>query len=616
MLLSLLLLALVIAIAIKQGTHGLFSAFIMTILTICCAAAALGTYEWVANHWLESVWPKEKFSPDFMLPVTLGVSFSVPLLLLRLTFDRLVRRSSLLPSMLDRVGSGVCGLVTGFVMVGIWAICIQMIPFNGSFLGYSRVAEAMPDAKRDPNTQPPDRDEKERGLLLDPGAFAAKVVSLVSNGVFSGSQRFSEHNFDLSKTVGWVGATHREVSRYAPPRSISIVRTEPVEQVYEMTVPPSRTDEKPNYRAIKPVGGEEFRMVRVQLRREALDKRKKHLFTLRQFRLVGKITGDEPNQFYPIAIQQEDETDVVNRHIRFIKRGGNTWPATSGVYEPRGKDAQVEIVFEIPTGFKPDFLEYKREARARVSFDQTARAVPGRTTDRSAEATSPAPGTPGTPPAVADAGTSRPPETTTTTPPRRQRRRTQTVAVADDAQSRFSNELPMTLRSYQQARPNMEVSRGALAGGHLVAEVDQQGSGPGPEIRRFRVPRDKRLLQLSTQRLQARSTLGRALSQAIATVQNYTVRDANGREYLVVGKYAIANVNGRNIIEIQYFPEQVGTIGGLGAFTRINESNLKTTDRFALLFLVDPGARIVSFSTGGSASHREDLTTQNLTAPQ
>ena len=66
---------------------------------------------------------------------------------------------------------------------------------------------------------------------------------------------------------------------------------------------------------------------------------------------------------------------------------------------------------------------------------------------------------------------------------------------------------------------------------------------------------------------------------------------------------------------MQYFSEPVGSIGGIGEFTRVNEKNLKSDDTFVLLFLVDPGARIVSFSTGGAASRKDDLTGSRLVAP-
>ncbi len=67
---------------------------------------------------------------------------------------------------------------------------------------------------------------------------------------------------------------------------------------------------------------------------------------------------------------------------------------------------------------------------------------------------------------------------------------------------------------------------------------------------------------------------------------------------------------------MQYFKDQVGTVGGVGKFNKIDERKLGASETFALLFLVDPGAKIVSFSTGGSATRRDDLADQNLTAPR
>ena len=66
---------------------------------------------------------------------------------------------------------------------------------------------------------------------------------------------------------------------------------------------------------------------------------------------------------------------------------------------------------------------------------------------------------------------------------------------------------------------------------------------------------------------------------------------------------------------MQYFPGQVGTVGGVGAFSRIKEDRLGNDGQLVLLFLVEPGVQIVSFSTGGSASRRDDLRSENLTAP-
>ncbi len=173
----------------------------------------------------------------------------------------------------------------------------------------------------------------------------------------------------------------------------------------------------------------------------------------------------------------------------------------------------------------------------------------------------------------------------------------------------------MMLQAYRQVRSS-EITGGKLVSGHLVGDVAQQSGGTDPPVSKFDVPDDKRLLQLSTTRLTARSSLGRAISQAVTTLQNYYVQDTGGGRYKIVGKYAVASTNGTQVFEVQYFKDPVGSIGGLGAFNSIDESKLTATDQFVLLFLVDPGARIVSFSTGGSASRQDDLTADNLVAPQ
>ncbi|MFQ5592317.1 MAG: hypothetical protein ACE5HE_14235, partial [Phycisphaerae bacterium] len=179
----------------------------------------------------------------------------------------------------------------------------------------------------------------------------------------------------------------------------------------------------------------------------------------------------------------------------------------------------------------------------------------------------------------------------------------------------FGGDMPVSLQTYRKLR-NVETSRGELTNGHLVAYLDEQDAGKSPAINKFHVPSDKRLLHLNTGRLQARSGVGGALSRAVAVAQNYIVTDSQGRQYKVIGKYAIADVEGRQIMEIQYFPEQAGTIGGLGEFDQITDRHLTGRYELVTLFLVEPGAKIVSFSTGGSASRRDDLKEENLVAPQ
>ena len=178
----------------------------------------------------------------------------------------------------------------------------------------------------------------------------------------------------------------------------------------------------------------------------------------------------------------------------------------------------------------------------------------------------------------------------------------------------FGNALPMELRSYRSVR-DLETGGGVLRGGHLIARVDEQEGGTDPALTEFDVPSSQRLLHLNVEAMQPGSVLGRALGAAVAAAQNYLVEDSNGRQYKFIGKYALAEVNGVRTLEIQYFPDQVGTIGGVGAFSRIKEKDLQSGDQLVLLFLVEPGAEIVAFSTG-DAARKEDLRSQILVAPK
>lgn len=631
--LSLICIALLIAVVVRQATEGLFSAFIMTMLTICCAAAAFGTYEWAAANLLAPYW-----KPDFSLPIALGVLFGVPLLVLRLAFDRLIRRACLLPAWVDRLGGGVCGLVTGLIVVGVAANCVQMIPFAyGSVVGYSRTGVVDP-AKRAVEASPRAADE-ERELFLRPDRFAAGLAAVLSDGIFSGRASFFDYHPDLLQSVGWVGAVHADVSRFAKPGSISVVTSEPVQFVYTLIPGNPRQQEEAQYEPMNPPAGREFRMVRVRLGNEARDTRRSHVFTLRQFKLVGEPKGGGGlEQYHPIAIQQEDPNEIPNRHIRYRRVGKKDVPVIDDMYAPRDDHPnEVEIVFELPVGFAPNFLEYKHLARVSLSFNKAEgrrgrESAEGNRSETRPEATSPKAPTPeaappeasgrgvATPEAKPPPASTQPTETVAEQPEqpntgrKRAGGRVKTVA-AGRAGSHFGDDMPMTMRAYQRYK-NAEISREALTDGHLVGEVDAQQDGTDPPVSKFDVPEDKRLLQLRVDRMTARSLLGHILSQAISTVQNYFVMDARGRQYPVVGKYAIADARGRKVIEVQYFSHRVGTIGSLGKFNQIDEQKLGPDDVYALLFLVDPGARIVSFSSGGAASRRDDLRSENLVAPQ
>ena len=621
MVVSFTFLALVLTIAYIQSTHGFYNALIMTVLTLCCAAGAIGAHEYVAVNYIAPYW-----KPDYAYGLALGALFGIPLIVFRLLFDQLIRRNCLLSLWPDRIGASLCGLVTGLVVTGVLAHAVQALPFGTSILGFARITVPSKVKKEDyPDPQPPKIEAADRDLLLTPDRFAVATSGLLSAGIFSGMAPLALDHPDLVRATGWFNAVPSEITRYAEKGAASIVRTNTVPFVFDFTPGDERGSKPAKWDSVQPKSGHEFRMMRLQIR-EARPREVKHpsTFTLRQIHLVGTENG-RIRQYHPIAIQQEDARQPVNRHIRNKSERWGPWPVVDDVVTPReGNDGQVEVVFELPSDFQPTYLAFKRGSRIPVDFS--------------------AKDAPATEPAAPTAETTTPPEGTTeeTKPadgrPSRSRGgseassersqpggRGQEDAAAgrggargvgtNTAQSFFGENLPRELKAYQGE--NLETARGGrITSGKLVAFIPDQEAGTQPPLKSFDVPSDKRLLHLSVTKLHARSSLGKALSQAAAIAQNYTVKDDKGTPYNLVGKYVTATVDDKEVMEVQYFPESVGSVGGLGPFNRVKNADLQKDHELVLLFYVNPGVTIVSFSSGSEATKSEDLGAENLVAPE
>ncbi len=600
MVLMVLLLVFLLAVLVIQALHGLFSALIMVVLTVCCAALALGTYEWVALNWVMEVW-----RPDYAYAVSLALTFGVPLLLLRLAMDKTIQRTSLLPAIVDRVGGGICGLITALIVVGIFSLVAQMIPFErGNFMGYARTAYTSAEFDEDADIDPVPADPyKETKLFPHADSFAAGMISLLSDGVFSSTRRFREDHPHYVQAVAWANAVPAEVQRLARPGTISIVETAPLEEVYSHM--PSTRRREAKHEPIQPPSGMQFQRIRVKLSREAGGDYRRVFFTLRQFRLVGRDRrGGPPTHYFAMALKSAEDPTKFVKEVGFTDQPG-VWATVDEVYALEDDTDEIDVIYELPRSFQADYLEYKIAARAKVRFSQpddddgaadfgSPRASAGRSSSAPGSYASSSPGA--------------------TTVPSTKRGGNVRGATVRVGASHFGNRIPLTMTSYQPSS-NLDIRKGALADGHLVGYLVDQADGRKPPVSSFDVPRDKRLLHLNVQNLRARSTYGKALASAVKSSQNYTVEDYNGKRYQLVGKYAVARVGNDEVFEVQYFSHQAGSIGGVGKFKSIQDKHLTREYELVLLFLVDPGAQIVRFSTGGSASRGDDLRNEGLTAP-
>jgi len=121
---------LIVAIALYQVMHGVFSAVIMAFLTTVSAVVAFGCYEWIGTGFLYST------QAAYADALSLILIFVILLLILRTVSDKLIGGNVVLGVWADRVGGGILGLYIGTVMVGILTIALQMLPYGASILGY------------------------------------------------------------------------------------------------------------------------------------------------------------------------------------------------------------------------------------------------------------------------------------------------------------------------------------------------------------------------------------------------------------------------------------------------------------------------------------------------
>lgn len=142
MLLIVLAVILTVAIAYFQVIQGVFSALIMTILSVLCALAAFNYYESLAQ--VVRGWG---LASTYIYPVSLMAIFCISLLALRIVFDLLFLSNMALGTWIDRIGGGALGIITSMILVGMLAIAMQMLPWDASILGYKPYDDSLQQAK-------------------------------------------------------------------------------------------------------------------------------------------------------------------------------------------------------------------------------------------------------------------------------------------------------------------------------------------------------------------------------------------------------------------------------------------------------------------------------------
>ncbi len=203
MILQIAAIVFILAIAFFQVVQGIFSALVMTVLSVFAAIVAMNYYEPLAEVLVAP-------QPGHAHGAALIALFVLTLLPLRFAADYFLSGNVVFGVWADRIGGGVLGLLTGMICIGILTTAMQMLPFGSSILMYQPFDDTL---QRQSSLAP-----------FYPDEFTTGLFSLVSQGSLSGEHSFGQVHQNLLRenhgfrNTGGIGAPNG-----APQDSVRVV---------------------------------------------------------------------------------------------------------------------------------------------------------------------------------------------------------------------------------------------------------------------------------------------------------------------------------------------------------------------------------------------------------
>jgi len=342
MVLIILVALLVLGIAFYQAIQGIYSALIMAVLTVLCAALAFNYYEPLASALL---YTRQPASADAIMLIAL---FTVPLLVLRLIIDSLLHSNVVLNVWVSRIGGAVLGLLTSLILVGVLTVAVQMLPVRESFLYYRPYDATLHRASR--------------LAPFYPDEFAVGLINTLSAGGLGAAEgrTFRDAHDDLLLELFCARNTAGKSGRCdAMPddmRLVGLYDPQDDQVAWAQNVPANpllNQSDLPN-----------IIIARVNIDPKARDKDNWWRLPATHFRLVGQ----SGRSYYPVAYLSYDSGQWAV-HAPPLKDGA-AQVADLIVARPYGKEASagvtIDWVYKIPADDKPARLHFRRVAVQRV----------------------------------------------------------------------------------------------------------------------------------------------------------------------------------------------------------------------------------------------------------
>lgn len=321
-------------------TQGFFSSAIMAGLCVTSAAVAFNYHELLAQlvgGFGLAAWGGK----GIML---LGL-FMVALLILRLLVDRLIRGNVIFPILIDRIGAGVFGFVSGLIVTGMILLGLQNMAFPASLLGFDRIKDlGQPDSTQ--NVLPP------------ADGFVTSLIDQMSRYGFSGSQPFHRQHPNYLRELYMNRLVLTEGSRQEAGKDV-------LDRTDDFWLIDHNILDVVTGQSLQPAAGMRFMATRLEIAGGVRSKDKVGVadpdsnirFTLASVRLVGySEDGGDPFESYPVAILWPG-----GRVAEGLKLDQGRMLA--------GNRSRVDLLFEVPEDLKNRpalFIEFKRSARVMV----------------------------------------------------------------------------------------------------------------------------------------------------------------------------------------------------------------------------------------------------------
>lgn len=136
MILSLVSIAIVLALAYAWLTRGFYSALINLICVLIAGAVAFGVHEVLAYQMLDKASSTNLFAGSAWA-ISLALPFAITLALLRALLDNVLLKANVkLDTVPNYIGGALCGAISGTITAGIVVLSIGFLRMDTDFLGH------------------------------------------------------------------------------------------------------------------------------------------------------------------------------------------------------------------------------------------------------------------------------------------------------------------------------------------------------------------------------------------------------------------------------------------------------------------------------------------------